>query len=66
MPGSGKFYVLIRNEYDWFLKGTTWTSDYKRATIYPSAETAELALKAAHKWMKPAARKAAKIMEAEA
>ncbi len=66
MSGSGKFYIMIENEFKWYMRGTSWASFKDRATIYPSREAAETALKNAYKFMAPAARKAAQVHEMEA
>jgi hypothetical protein len=54
---------LVEFPGGWFLRGTVATGDRDRATRYATAEAAEAALATARKFLKPAAIKAAKIVE---
>lgn len=55
------FQIITTN--DWYLKGTTWTSDPDRASKFNSRDEAQAALDRAKKFMRPAAYKAARIEE---
>lgn len=50
----------------WFLRGTVATGDKERATRFENREAARAHLNSARKFLRPAAHKAARIIEVDA
>lgn len=58
------FKVFLKSaDFNWYLKGTTWTSEINTASGFDSKEEAQKALDKAKKYMVPARRKQATIIE---
>ena len=58
------FKVFLKSEdFNWYLKGTTWTTEINTASSFESREDAQKALDKAKKYMVPARRKLAQIIE---
>jgi hypothetical protein len=61
------YYVKVRNGgVLWFLRSTTWTSEFNRCTLFGTREEAQAALDYARQFMKAAVYKAAEIHHREA
>lgn len=61
-----KFYVRVHNGgVLWFLRSTTWTSEFNRRSTFDTTEQARAALDHARKFMKAAVYKAAVIDSSE-
>lgn len=56
------FQVIVINDFKWYLRGTTWTSDKRRADKFPTASAAQQAFDNAKKFMRTNMRKLAKIV----
>jgi hypothetical protein len=57
---------IVETTGEWFLRGTTWTSDRDRAIKFDTEEDAQAGLLKAKKFTKPEQYKAARVISTEA